>query len=99
MIKEDQIGTNPAPGVIATKPTTRPVAAPTNVDFPLCNTSKSIHESNATAAEIADVINACAAKPFASSALPALNPNQPNQRIVAPNTTNGILWIRYVITS
>ena len=41
-----------------------------------------------------DVKNACAARPLAPSAEPALNPNQPNQRIAAPKNTNGMLWTR-----
>ena len=58
MINEAQIGTKPAPGVIATSPTTRPVLAPTSVVFLLITVSISIHERSAEAAEIADVINA-----------------------------------------
>ena len=83
MRKADQIGTNPAPGVMATNPTTRPVDAPTKVGFPLFITSKSIHESKAAAEEIAEVINACTASPSAASALPALKPYQPNHRRAA----------------
>ena len=40
---------------------------------------------------MAEVINACAARPSAFNALPALNPNHPNQRREAPRTTDGIL--------
>ena len=94
MIKDAQIGTNPAPGVIATSPTTRPVDAPTSVGFPSLIVSMTIQESSAVAAEIDVVINACAASPSAASALPALNPYQPNQSSDAPSTTNGILWMR-----
>ena len=90
-MKEDQIGTKPAPGVIATSPTTSPVAAPTKVVFPFFIVSINIQDNNAAAAEMAEVINACAARPSAFNALPALNPNHPNQSIVAPNTTDGIL--------
>ena len=43
------------------------------------------------AEETAVVTNACAAKPSAASAEPALNPNQPNNRINAPIATNGTL--------
>ena len=62
-------------------------------------TSKNIHDKSADADAIAEVINACAASPSAFNALPALNPNHPNQSIVAPNTTNGMLWILYVALS
>lgn len=97
--KDDQIGTNPAPGVIATRPITKPVEAPTKVVFLSFIISSNIHDNNADADAIADVINACAASPSAFKALPALNPNHPNQSIVAPNTTNGILCILYVALS
>ena len=43
MIKDAHIGTNPAPGVIATNPTTAPVAAPNTVGFPWSLFSISIH--------------------------------------------------------
>ena len=91
MIIADHIGTKPAPGVIATSPTTRPVEQPTNVGLPVLIISITIHETSAAADETADVINACTAVPFAASALPALNPNQPNQSNAAPRSTNGIL--------
>ena len=91
MMNDDQIGTNPAPGVIATRPTTRPVDAPTRVGFPSFITSIIIHESIALALAIAVVMNACAARPFAPRALPALKPNHPNQRMNAPSATNGML--------
>ena len=94
MIKDAQTGTNPAPGVIATSPITRPVDAPTSVGFPSRMTSISIQVSKAHAEEILLVIKACAARPSAFSALPALNPNQPNHSIAAPRKTNGILWVR-----
>lgn len=77
--------------MIATRPTTRPVEAPTSVVFLLIRVSISIHERSAEAAEIPDVIKAWAARPSALSELPALKPNQPNQRSDAPSTTNGIL--------
>src|SRR5512136_465546 len=38
------------------------------------------------------VTNAWAASPFAPSALPALKPNQPNQRSAAPRIVMGILF-------
>lgn len=39
MINEAQIGTKPAPGVMATSPTTRPVTHPTSVGFSAIRTS------------------------------------------------------------
>ena len=47
---------------------------------------KGVHAGN--------IIKACAARPSAFSALPALNPNQPNHSMAAPRKTNGILWVR-----
>jgi len=85
------IGTNPAPGVIATNPITNPVEAPTKVVFPSENTSISIHDTSPAAAETEVVINACAASPFAARALPALNPYHPNHNSAAPKNTNGVL--------
>ena len=84
---------------MATKPSTKPVDAPTKVVFLSFTISINIHDKRAAADDIAEVINAWAASPSAFKALPALNPNHPNQRIVAPNTTNGMLWILYVIRS
>lgn len=91
IIIADQIGTNPAPGVMATRPTTRPVEAPTRVGLPSLITSISIQDIIALALASAIVIKAWAASPLAPRVLPALNPNQPNQRIKAPRATNGIL--------
>ena len=76
-----------------TRPATIPVLAPISVGFLFLITSQSIQERIAAAAETAVVINACAESPFASSAEPALKPNQPNIRSEAPKTTVGILWI------
>src|SRR5699024_8230102 len=72
MIKDAHTGTNPAPGVIATSPITRPVDAPTRVGFPDVIVSITIQETRAAAAERDVVMNACAASPFAANALPAL---------------------------
>ena len=91
MIIDAHIETNPAPGVIATNPTTAPVAAPSIVGFPCAIFSISIQESIAVAADVLVVINACTASGSAPSALPALNPNHPNHSSPAPSTTNGML--------
>ena len=58
MINADQIGTNPAPGVMATRPTTRPVQAPTSVGLPSFTVSMSIQDRRAVAADTDVVINA-----------------------------------------
>src|SRR2546429_7521885 len=75
-----------------TRPTTRPVAAPTAVALPVRNRSRHTHATKAVAAAVLVLVNARAASPFAASAEPALNPNQPNQRSPAPSSTSGTLW-------
>src|SRR5687767_7709493 len=88
----DAIGvTNPAAGVIATRPATAPDAAPSAVGLPREAHSVNIQPSTAAAVAVLVVMNACAARPLAPSALPALNPNQPNQSRAAPITDIGRL--------
>ena len=48
--------------------------------------------TSAVAAAVLVFVNASAASPFAASADPALNPNQPNQSRPAPSSTSGTLW-------
>src|SRR5262245_800256 len=83
--------TNPAAGVTATRPATAPEAAPSTVGLPRELHSVNIHASAAAAVAVLVVVNACAARPLAASALPALNPNQPNHRRLAPMTVKGRL--------
>ena len=71
IIIADQIGTKPAPGVMATRPTTKPVEAPTRVGLPSLITSINIQDIIALALASAVVINAWAASPLAPRALPA----------------------------
>src|SRR5262245_16866036 len=84
--------TKPAAGVIATRPATAPEAAPRTVGLPRALHSVNIHPSAAAAVAVFVVVNACAAKPPAVSALPALKPNQPNHSRLAPITVSGRLW-------
>src|SRR5262245_45492402 len=92
-ITSDAIGvTKPAAGVTATRPATAPEAPPSTVGFPRELHSVNIHASAAAAAAVLVVVNAWAARPLAASALPALNPNQPNHRRLAPMTVMGRLW-------
>src|SRR5665647_461839 len=79
--------TNPAAGVIATKPPTAPVLIPTTVGRLSIIQSNSAHVNAAAAAAICVTINALAASPSAASPLPALNPNQPTHSKPAPITT------------
>src|ERR1700733_473364 len=78
------IPTLPAAGVIATRPATAPDAAPSIDGFPLMSHSQVIHDITAQAVARDVFIKASAAVPFASSAEPALKPNQPNHSIEAP---------------
>src|SRR5438093_5651622 len=83
--------TYPAAGVIPTRPTTAPVAAPTAVIFPVRIESSTAHVSTAAAAAALVLTDASAAIPYAASADPALNPNQPNHKRPAPTKTSGTL--------
>src|SRR5688572_26411035 len=83
--------TNPAAGVTATRPTTMAVAQPTAVGLLERAMSRKVHATSAPAGASIVVVNARAAMPFAPSALPALNPNQPNQSRPAPSSVNGTL--------
>src|SRR5262245_66650223 len=88
----DDIGPRkPEAGVIATKPATAPEAAPSIVGFPFSIHSKNIHASVAAAAAVFVATNALTARPFAATAEPALNPNQPTHSSDAPITVNGRL--------
>ena len=83
--------TYPDAGVIATRPATAPEAAPTVVGRPCRTHSGIIHPNTAAAVASCVAVKALAASGPAVSALPALNPNQPNHSIDAPSTTNGTL--------
>src|SRR2546426_9864061 len=84
--------TYPDAGVIATRPATAPEAAPSTVGLPRIVHSVNIQPSAAAAAAVLVARNALAARPLASSALPALKPNQPNHSSPAPITVIGRLW-------
>src|SRR6185295_1206112 len=76
--------TLPAAGVIATRPATAPDAAPSIDGLPLKIHSAKVHDNTAHAVARYVFMNARDAEPFASSAEPALNPNQPNHSSEAP---------------
>ena len=76
--------TNPAAGVMATRPATAPVAAPSTVGLRVTIQSMTIHARAAMAVAVFVLMNALTASSFAASALPALNPNHPNQSSAAP---------------
>src|SRR5437667_11761975 len=89
MITEAIGVTNPDAGVIATRPATAPEAAPRTVGLPRLIHSVNIHPSAAAAAPVLVAVKALTARPLASSALPALNPNQPTPSSAAPMTVIG----------
>src|SRR5450830_1016527 len=76
--------TLPQAGVMATKPATAPEAAPNIEALPRIRVSPR-HQAN-TAAAVAEKVfmKARTAVPLASSAEPALKPNQPTQSMEAP---------------
>src|SRR6187551_1064765 len=81
----------PAAGVTATSPTTIAVAAPTAVGLRDFAASRNVQTSSVAAGASIVVTNASPAIGLAASALPALNPNQPNQSRPAPSSVNGTL--------
>src|ERR1051326_7816112 len=83
--------TKPEAGVIATKPATAPDAAPSIAGLPFLIHSATIQPNAANDAAVCVAMNALEARPFAPSAEPALNPNQPTHSIAAPITANGRL--------
>src|SRR5205823_10601490 len=84
MMKAPGMPTLPAAGVIATRPATAPDAAPSIDGLPLIAHSPNVHDNTAQAVARNVFMNASDAEPLASSAEPALNPNQPTHRSDAP---------------
>src|SRR6185503_7904144 len=82
--------TNPAAGVIATRPTTAPVTIPSTLGL-LSRQLRNIHTTAAAAAAVLVVTRAWTANPFAARALPPLKPNHPIHNRPAPRTVKGIL--------
>src|SRR4029077_7115299 len=76
--------TLPAAGVIATSPATAPDAAPSIDGLLFIIHAPSVQDSTAQAVARNVFMNASAAELFASSAEPALNPNQPAHSSDAP---------------
>jgi hypothetical protein len=83
--------TNPAQGVMATRPATAPDAAPSVVAWPLRIRSTTSQESIAADAARKVFMIACAATPLAANAEPALKPAQPNHSMPVPNIVKGRL--------
>src|ERR1019366_1395607 len=78
--------TYPDAGVIATRPATAPLAAPSTVGLPPIHHSANTHVSAAADAPRWVATNADTARPLAASELPALNPNHPTHSSPAPVT-------------
>ena len=76
--------TLPAAGVIATRPATAPEAAPSIEGLPLNSHSPKVQASTAQAVARKVLMKASAAELLASSAEPALKPNQPTHSSAAP---------------
>src|SRR5215207_6564190 len=83
--------TLPAAGVIATRPATAPDAAPSIDGLPLTSHSAKVQDSTAHAVARNVLMKASAAELPASSADPALNPNQPTHSRDAPIIVMGRL--------
>src|SRR3546814_1117225 len=75
---------NPAAGVMATRPATAPVIAPSSDGLPLATRSTSVHDTAAAAVATKVLTKATAATPLASRLEPALKPNQPTHSSAAP---------------
>src|SRR3569832_2467174 len=79
------VPTKPAAGVFATRPATAPEAAPSIEGLPLAIHSPKVQETVAAAVASSVLMKASAADPLASSAEPALKPNQPTHSSETPN--------------
>src|SRR6266852_6857151 len=76
--------TNPAAGVIATKPATAPEMAPSALGLPFLIHSARLQPTAADAAPKCVATNAVVDSPLDANALPALNPNHPTHSKHAP---------------
>src|ERR1051326_8661739 len=84
MAKADMGLTNPAAGVMATRPATAPEIAPRALGLPLRSHSAALQPMTAAAAAKCVATNALVARLPALRALPALKPNHPTQSRHAP---------------
>src|ERR1700693_4495019 len=92
-IQNEPIGpTKPEAGVMATRPATAPEQMPITVGLPRCAHSTNIQVSDATAGAIGVTVIPSPAWGRAVPADPALKPNQPTHRRLAPMKVRTILW-------
>jgi hypothetical protein len=75
-----------------TRPATAPDATPNDVHLRFLNASVSAQPQAPAAAPRFVARKAETARPLAAKALPALKPNQPNQRMPAPSMVKVRLW-------
>src|SRR3974390_304862 len=80
----DRGPTNPAAGVMATRPATAPEIAPNALARPFFTHSARLQLKAAAAAPKCVAMKALVASGLDASALPALNPNQPTHNKHAP---------------
>src|SRR4051812_26830875 len=83
--------TNPAPGVMTTRPATAPEQKPRMVGLPRVSHSSSGHTAQATAVASVVVVKAFAAIPSDATALPALKPYHPTHSMPVPIMVNTML--------
>src|SRR3954464_770330 len=86
MMMDDPGSTKPEAGVMATRPATAPEIAPSTEGLPLATHSANIQPNAAAAVAICVTAIAIPARPFAATAEPALQPNQPTHSSEAPIT-------------
>src|SRR4051794_41919025 len=84
--------TKPEAGVIATNPATAPEIAPSTEGLPFVIHSANSQPSAAAAVATWVASIAIPARPFAPTADPALNPNQPTHSSEAPITAKARLY-------
>ena len=89
LVQQNGGQTNPAAGVIATSPEIAPDTAPMTLGLLLNSHEVPVQAMMPAAAAVFVTTKAFTASPLGARALPALNPNQPNQSSPAPRTTNG----------
>ncbi len=77
--------------MIVTNPATAPDAAPTILGFPVCAHDIKTQVTAAIPVAVLVTVHALTVMPSTIASLPALKPNQPNQRRLVPSTTIGML--------
>ena len=89
--KECSTLTYPDAGVIPARPAIAPLTAATTEGLPVLSQDMPTHINAETEEAMCVTMTVFPASEPEASALPALNPNQPNQRSAEPVTANGML--------